>query len=108
MDATPSIASLDVNGPLPGSVVRRALERTLPAVRACYRSAATAQRKTAAASVSLRFEIDENGSATNIAANASFGSLATCVRSAITRLQTQQAPDVGTAHVAVAIKLTPL
>jgi len=108
MDATPSIASLDVNGPLPSSVVRRAVERVLPALRACYRTAANAQRKTLPVSLSLSFEIDENSSATNVATSgASFGSLATCARTAMVRLQTQQAPDVGTAHVVVSIKFAP-
>ena len=109
MDASPAIANLDVNGPLPASVVHRAIERVLPSLRACYRSAATAQKKTPAVTLTLTFEIDENSSATNVSGGgASFGTLASCVRNAVGQVQTQQAPDVGTAQVGVAIKFTPL
>jgi serine/threonine-protein kinase len=109
MDATPTIASLDVNGPLPASVVRRAVERSLPALRACYRTAATAQKQTTAVSISLAFEIDESSVATGISGGAtSFGKLGACARTAIGQVQTQQAPDVGTAQVAVTIKFTPI
>jgi serine/threonine-protein kinase len=108
LDATPVIASLEVNGALPSSVVRRTVERTLPALRACYRAAAKAGKSTPQVTVSLRFEIDENSSATRVSASgASFGSLASCVRSAVTGVRTQQAPDVGTVHVVVAIAFRP-
>jgi hypothetical protein len=108
MDAMPSIVNLDVNGPLPNSVVRRGVERVLPAVRACYRSAASSQKKTPMLKVTLRFEIDENSAATNVSAGgASFGSLASCVSGAVGQVQTQQAPDVGTAQVALTIQFTP-
>jgi serine/threonine-protein kinase len=108
MDAMPSIVNLDVNGPLPNSVVRRGVERVLPAVRACYRSAASSQKKTPMVKVTLRFEIDENSAATNVSAGgASFGSLASCVSGAVGQVQTQQAPDVGTAQVALTIQFTP-
>jgi eukaryotic-like serine/threonine-protein kinase len=108
MDATPTIVNLDVNGPLPNSVVRRGVERVLPAVRACYRAAATSQKKTPMVKVMLRFEIDENSAATNVSAGASFGSLSSCVAGAVGQVQTQQAPDVGTAQVALTIQFTPI
>jgi len=109
MDAMPAIANLDVNGPLPASVVRRGVERVLPSLRACYRAAASAQKKTPVVALTLTFEIDENSSATNVAGGAaSFGSLSSCVRNAVGEIQTQQAPDVGTAQVGVTIKFTPL
>lgn len=109
MDATPSVATLDVNGPLPASVVRRGIERILPSVRACYRAAAATQKRTLAVNVSLRFDIDENSSATNVSGGVtSFGSLSSCVKNAIGQIQTQQAPDVGIAQVAVTIRFTPL
>jgi hypothetical protein len=109
MDATPTIASLDVNGPLPSSVVRRGVERILPALRACYRTAAKAKSSTPVVSLSLSFEIDENSAATNVSAakGAAFGTLPACMRGAISRLQTQQAPDVGTVHVVVGITFRP-
>jgi hypothetical protein len=108
LDATPAIARLDVNGPLPSSVVRRGVERILPALRSCYRTAAKAQRTTPLVNLSLDFEIDENSAATSVSASgATFGSLPSCARSAISRLQTQQAPDVGTVHVVLAITFRP-
>jgi serine/threonine-protein kinase len=108
MDAVPTVANLDVNGPLPNSVVRRAVDRAMPAVRACYRAAAAAQKKTPALKMAVTFEIDENSAATNVSANGgAFGSLSSCVRSAIGQITTQQAPDVGTAQVAVTIQFTP-
>ncbi|CAN5891985.1 hypothetical protein BH11MYX2_BH11MYX2_33880 [soil metagenome] len=109
MDATPSIANLDVNGPLPASVVRRGVERALPALRACYRAAATSQKQTTLVSLTLAFEIDESSVATGVSGGASkFGSLGSCTRGAIGHVQTQQAPDVGTAQVAVTIKFMPI
>ncbi len=110
LDATPAIASLDVNGPLPSSVVRRGVERILPALRTCYRTAAKASGMTPAVSVSLSFEIDESGAASGVSARgaANLGTLATCVRGAVSRLNTQQAPDVGTVNVTAAISFRPI
>ncbi|MBA2542792.1 MAG: serine/threonine protein kinase [Deltaproteobacteria bacterium] len=109
LDATPSIASLDVNGPLPSSVVRRGVERIIPALRACYRAAAKAGGKTPLVNVSVSFEIDESSVATGISAarGTAFGSLHGCVRGAVSRLQTQQAPDVGTVQVVLALTFRP-
>lgn len=109
MDAAPTITSLEVNGPLPSSVVRRGVERVLPALHACYRTAATGQKKTPALKVSVSFEIDESSAATNVSANGgAFGSLSSCVTSAVGHVTTQQAPDVGTAQVAVTFQFTPI
>ena len=109
LDATPSIANLDVNGPLPSSVARRTVERAMPALRTCYRTAAKASQKTPLVNVSLTFEIDENSSVGNVSASGGkeLGSLSGCVRKALSGARTQQAPDVGTAHVVVAITFKP-
>ena len=107
LDATPVIASLDVTGPLPSSVVRRAVERVLPALRTCYRAAAKASKSTPPVTLSLSFEVDESSSATSVSAGASFGTLSSCAKSAIGRVQTQTAPDVGTVHVAASISFKP-
>jgi serine/threonine protein kinase/outer membrane biosynthesis protein TonB len=109
LDATPAIASLDVNGPLPSSVVRRGVERILPALRTCYRTAAKTRGMTPAVNVSLSFEIDESGAATSVSASgaANLATLASCAKAAVGRLNTQQAPDVGTVHVVVAISFRP-
>ncbi|MEJ7597408.1 MAG: protein kinase [Kofleriaceae bacterium] len=108
LDATPQIARLDVQGALPSSVVRRAVERALPAMRTCYRAAAKAGQSTPSVTVSLSFEVDESSAATNVSASgASFGSLAACMRGAVGRVQTQQAPDVGIVYVVAAITFRP-
>jgi serine/threonine protein kinase len=109
MDATPTITSMDVHGPLPSSVVQRGVERILPALRTCYRNAAKTNKKTPLLMVSLSFEIDENSAATSVSAatGTGFGTLHGCVRGAVSRLQTQQAPDVGTVQVVLAITFRP-
>ena len=107
LDATPAIASLGVEGSLPSSVVRRSVERVLPSLQACYRTAAKAKNSTPAVSVKVRFVIDENGAATRVGATGNFGSLAECVRGSMTRVQSPHAPDVGTVSVTVGINFTP-
>jgi hypothetical protein len=108
LDATPSVSGLDVNGPLAGSVVRRAVDRVLPALRTCYKTAAKTAQKTPVVKLSISFEIDENSAATGVSVSGNFGTLAACARSAIGNLVTQQAPDVGTAHVVVGVAFKPL
>lgn len=109
LDATPSIARLDVDGSLPSTVVRRGIDRVLPSLRDCYRAAAKAQQSTPVASVSLSFEIDETSAARNVSARgAAFGTLSTCARGVLGRVQTPQAPDVGTVRVTVSIKFEPI
>jgi len=109
MDAAPTIASLDVNGPLPSSVVRRGVERILPALRACYRTAAQAKRQTLPVTLTLRFEVDESSVAARVSASGAkeYGTLAGCAKSAVSKLTTQQAPDVGTVSVALSISFRP-
>jgi serine/threonine protein kinase len=109
LDATPIIATFEVSGALPSSVVRRAVERTLPTLRTCYRAAAKASKSTPQVTLSLRFEVDENSTARRVSASggANLGSLSSCVRSAIAGVQTQQAPDVGIVHVVATISFRP-
>jgi hypothetical protein len=108
LDAAPEIASLDVRGSLPSSVVRRGIERALPALRACYRSAAKARGATPLLDMSLSFEIDENSSTLNAAARGgTLPGLPGCATGAASRIRVQQAPDVGTVQVTVAIRFRP-
>jgi len=108
LDATPSIASLEVKGSLSPSIVRRSVERTLSSLQGCYRTAARAGGATPALELRLTFEIDENSLAVNVAAGgASFGSLGSCVAAVARQIRTQEAPDVGTAQVTVMIKFRP-
>jgi hypothetical protein len=107
-DATPSIASLDVKGSLSPSVVRRSIERTLGAMRSCYRTAAKAGGTTPEVELKVSFEIDENSLATQVATGgASFGSLAGCAAGITGKIRTPEAPDVGTAQVTVVIRFRP-
>src|SRR6185503_12379071 len=91
LDATPSVASLEVKGSLSPSIVRRSVERTLASMRACYRTAARATKSTPAIELKLTFEIDENNLATQVATSGSsaFGSLATCAASVAGQIRTQ-------------------
>ncbi|TMQ16091.1 MAG: hypothetical protein E6J90_24475, partial [Deltaproteobacteria bacterium] len=109
LDAVPEITGLEVKGSLSPSVVRRSVERALPALRACYVAAARAGRTTPALDLQLSFEIDENGLAIHAATGrASFGSLARCAAGVAGQIHTPVAPDTGTAPVAVVIRFRPL
>jgi serine/threonine-protein kinase len=108
LDATPTVASLDVSGSLPSSVVQRAVERVLPALRECYKTAVKKQQATPAVTLSVTFEIDESSGARGVAARGGPSGLASCAKGAIERVQTRQAPDVGTVHVVLSVKFTPL
>jgi eukaryotic-like serine/threonine-protein kinase len=109
LDATPSIATLEVKGSLSSAIVRRSVERTLSSLQGCYRTAARAGGTTPAIDLQLTFEIDENRLAVNVAAGgASFGSLGSCATAVARQIRTKEAPDVGTAEVAVVIRFRPL
>lgn len=108
LDATPSIISVEVKGSLSPSIVKRSIERTLPSLRSCYRTAARAARSTPAVELRLSFEIDENSLATQVTTSgASFGTLATCAVGVTSQIRTQEAPDVGTAQVTAVIRFRP-
>jgi hypothetical protein len=108
LDATPSVVSVEVKGSLSPTIVRRSVERTLPALRTCYRMAARAAKATPAVDLRLSFEIDENSLATQVqTSGANFGSLATCAAGVTSQIRTQEAPDVGTAQVTAVIRFRP-
>jgi serine/threonine protein kinase len=108
LDATPSVASLEVKGSLSPAIVRRSLERTLSSLRGCYRTAARAVKATPAVELRLSFEIDENSLATQVATSgANFGSLSRCAAGVAGQIRTQEAPDVGTAQVTAVIRFRP-
>jgi serine/threonine protein kinase len=108
LDATPTIVSVEVKGSLSPSIVKRSIERTVPALRSCYRTAARAARSTPAVELRLSFEIDENSLATQVTTSgASFGTLATCAVGVTSQIRTQEAPDVGTAQVTAVIRFRP-
>jgi len=108
MDAVPSIATVDVTGPIQDSEIRRGLGRVVGAFRACYRDAARAARKSPSAKVRLSFQIDETRAARNIhAAGAPLPGLGTCLENAAGAIRTRIAPDVGNAQVKVTITFDP-
>jgi hypothetical protein len=108
LDAVASLSRVDVQGPLQASVLRRALERVLPSVRACYRAAATRARRTPILDIKVGFEIDDARAARAVhAASTPLAGLSSCVADAIGRARTRVAPDVGYATVDVTITFTP-
>jgi eukaryotic-like serine/threonine-protein kinase len=109
LDALPSVASLEVNGSLSRSIVRRSIDRSLPELRDCYRAAARDGKATPALELQLAFEVDENSLVTRVTATgASFGTLPSCASSVARRIRTQEAPDVGTTQVTTVIRFRPL
>lgn len=108
LDAVPSVTNLDVKGSLSPAIVRRSVERALGSLRSCYRTAAQAGGTTPAIELQLRFEIDENGLATQVATGgAAFGTLGSCATGVASKIRTPTAPDVGTAQVTVGIRFQP-
>src|SRR5439155_24986296 len=87
----PRVVDLDVEGPLSALVVRRAIERALPAVHRCGRGAAR-----------VAFTIDEMQRASAIHVE---GDRTACVMAALGQVRTDAAPDVGDARVAMKISL---
>ncbi|MEJ7601383.1 MAG: protein kinase [Kofleriaceae bacterium] len=107
--ATVGIAALRVRGSLTDADVRRAIERGLPAMRACYQRTARDAKKSPAATARITLAFDDSRRATNVAAVApSFPALASCVRAAAEELRVQIAPDVGTVDVVVDLAFTPV
>jgi serine/threonine-protein kinase len=89
--AAPQIVAIDVEGALPVSVARRAVERVLPELRGC-----------ASGEVSARFAIADSRRATGVHVSGSGGP---CVAAALGNVRTEVAPDVGDAQVTVRISL---
>jgi hypothetical protein len=108
LDAVASLSRVEVQGPLQASELRRALERVMPSVRACYRTAATHARRTPKLDIRITFQIDDARAARGVhAATVSLAGLSSCVADAIGRARTRVAPDVGNAEVDVVITFTP-
>jgi hypothetical protein len=89
---TAQLGRVDVQGAISQSTVRRAVERVLPAVRACT--------TTTAQTLRVHFTIDESRKAQRAHA-ATNGSLGTCVAAALATVRSDTPPDVGDAEVDV-------
>jgi hypothetical protein len=107
LDAVSSIASVNVDGPLPDSEIRSTVERALGTFRECYRSAARQASKTPALRVTLSFVIDEGRAARSVRVSGDTLGLGACIKDAASKIRTRVAPDVGTAAVNVVVKFQP-
>jgi hypothetical protein len=94
------IGGISVDGPLASGVIRRAVERELPALAACYR------KGTAGATVKVTFTIGETRRAGAVAASGD-KALIDCVTGAIQKVRAEQAPDVGEARVSLDVAYVP-
>lgn len=99
-----SLGALTTRGSLSASVVRRAIERTIPSMTDCVRRLSIA---SAAPTMTVRatFVIDDRRRATSISVNGS-PALAPCVTSALETVRTQDPPDVGTVAVSVEVRFS--
>jgi serine/threonine-protein kinase len=93
----PRVASVDVRGALPAAAVRRALDRVLPAARAC--------RSDRAGSVDVQLTIGESRRAAGLRASGLAAS--SCLAGALSGLRTEAAPDTGDAEVRVRFTYEP-
>ncbi|MDB4961270.1 MAG: serine/threonine protein kinase [Myxococcales bacterium] len=89
------IVELAVQGPLANAEVRRAVDRALPAVRAC--------RSDAPGVITVTFTIGESGQATGLRASGLSPAVARCVSSALSTVRTATAPDVGEVTVVMRV-----
>lgn len=94
-----SVASLGVRGSLANDDVRRAVDRLLPAVAACY------TRGAPASTVRVTLSIDESRRASNVHAS---GPMGTCTAAALDALRVTSAPDVGGVSVTVELAFQPV
>jgi serine/threonine-protein kinase len=92
-DRTPQIVRLDVEGGLPPSVVRRAVERVLPQLSAC-------QPISAGRPVAATFSVEQTRRASEIQVT---GAAGRCVAAALGALRTEAEPDVGEARVQLSL-----
>jgi len=100
--------SLAVRGSLSTDVIRRALDRLEPRLRACFATAAAAARRSRPTIVRLRFTIEDTRQASSVQAEAAdWPALASCVGEVARGVRTSTPPDVGTVPVSVDVAFTP-
>ena len=88
-----TLVELEVAGGLPDSVVRRALERVLPALQSCAAQVGTRV-------VTVRFAIEETRRAAAVKIGGVGGA---CVAAELANVRTDVAPDIGDVNVEVRI-----
>ena len=102
-----SMADLSVRGSLTPATIRRAVERVMPTVTACYGPAATRAGRSPSVDVHTRFEIDESQRAHGIQTASALPGLAECVDHALGSVRTEAPPDVGTEDVTFVFQFAP-
>jgi len=107
LDAVPAVASVAVDGPLPDSEIRSSAERVLPALRDCYRAAAKQSNKTPVVQLTVSFVIDEGRAARDIRVAGDTIGASACIKTAMAKVRTRVAPDVGTAAVNLVVRFQP-
>ena len=108
-DAMVSIKSLKANGALSNKVVQRAAGRSVGALRGCYKSLSSSQKKNAFQSVPVTFIIDERGRATNVKVGSTkLQGLSSCMAGPIKKIRSRLVPDVGTVTVAMNVNFNEM
>ena len=92
LDAVSSIASVNVDGPLPDSEIRSTVERALGTLRECYRSAARQAGKTPALRITLSFTVDEGRAARGVQVRGDTLGIAACVKEAASKIPHARCP----------------
>jgi hypothetical protein len=100
LEATASIADLDVEGSLGTGVVARMLGRVTPIMKSCYGDAAKRANRNDFVALPVELTIDEGGAVRNLTVGRSgLGDLSSCVNGALKRVRSERVPDVGTVQV---------
>jgi serine/threonine protein kinase len=107
--ATASIGDLDLDGAIPLSEVRRAVERVMPQLRDCYHGAARKAGRNAHGGLQVSIVINESGLARKVQVSShGLPGVQGCVASALQRVRTRTVPDVGVARVSFKISYGPV
>ncbi|MCG8555989.1 MAG: protein kinase [Proteobacteria bacterium] len=105
LDATTQIARWQVQGPLPSSVLRRAVQRLEGDIDRCYTSAARRVGKDGFGEVRVAFRITTTGRASAVeTSGGGLPGLDRCVRGVIARVVSRRKPDLGEARAAFVVQ----
>jgi hypothetical protein len=106
--ARATVSELVVHGSLATSVVRRAVDRLLSQLEACYERAALAAGRNGFGSSHVALEIDEHGRARSaVSRGAALPGLDACVMQRANGLSADRAPDTGRVQAAFKLVFTP-
>ena len=108
LEATASIADLDVEGSLGTGVVARMLGRVTSALTSCYGDAAKRANRNDFSALPVELTIDEGGAVRNLSVGRSgLGDLSACATGALKRVRSERVPDVGTVAVKFSVAFRP-